>query len=140
MCDDIIDPILGKQQWLILILFLLNMVYIGWVVGKCFWSNLKNILPIFVFTFIEQARLYQIIAYLRFLAWFASSMFTLFPCSLWSLYVIFPSRSLLFNAALYMSTFLSKAFLLHDIFVKHLNTAFRISAIMFGGWVGCMLM
>ena len=39
--DDIIDPILGKQLYLIFILFLLNLVYIGWVGGKCIWSNLK---------------------------------------------------------------------------------------------------
>ena len=34
LCDDIIDPILDKQLWLIFIL--LNMVYIGWVDGNDF--------------------------------------------------------------------------------------------------------
>ena len=61
-------------------------------------------------------------------------MFTLLACSLWLLYVIFPSKPLFFNAAWYMLTFLSKTFLLHDTFVKRLDIAFGISAIMFGEW------
>ena len=36
LCDDIIDPILGKQLLLIFILLLLNMVYIWWVDRKYF--------------------------------------------------------------------------------------------------------
>ena len=57
-------------------------------------------------------------------------MFTLFACALSSLYVIFLSKPLFFNAAWYMPTFLPKTFLLHDTFVKHLDIAFGISAIM----------
>ena len=80
------------------------------------------------------------IARLRFLAWFDSSMFTLLACSLWLLHVIFPSMRLFFNAAWYMLAFLSKTFLLRDIFIKRLDIAFGISAIMFGGLFDCFLM
>ena len=46
---------------------------------------------------------------------------------------------LVFNAVWDISTFLSKTFILHDVFVKRLSVAFEISAIMFGGWFDCLL-
>ena len=63
---EIMEPMFLMQLQLVFTVFLLNILYSLFVLGKCLRNNLKNIFPIFVLTLVENGRLNQIILYLRF--------------------------------------------------------------------------
>ena len=59
--EDIIKPILLRQLYFILTVFLLNIFCMVWFRGKCFESRRKNILSMLLFTLLEKGGLNHII-------------------------------------------------------------------------------
>ena len=60
--EDIIELIFLRQLWLILTVFLLNILCMIWLHGKCFEIRRKNILLMLLLTLLEKGGLNHIIS------------------------------------------------------------------------------
>ena len=116
--------------------FLLNIFESGLYLGKFFFSILKNIFPMLIFTLKEKGGLNHII----FLLLFLCPLFLVFPLLSLLLYFSSSLKPLLLSASSYVLFVASKISWLHEISVICLLIVLGNSFKIFSEWFECLLM